>query len=100
MVPLHTEHVQQLRQGARQISLVIRCAGLLFTDVVVAVSFVFFLLFTPSNQGQIYRLGDFIIRIGSCRKGAVFRGLALEVNMSQEGSIYLWYCYHSDGLHR
>lgn len=32
-------------------------------------------------QGHAYRLGDFIVRVGKCKKGAVFRGLALEVRI-------------------
>ncbi|CAM9856979.1 unnamed protein product, partial [Ectocarpus fasciculatus] len=30
-------------------------------------------------SGHAYRLGDFVVRVGKCKKGAVFRGLALEV---------------------
>lgn len=33
------------------------------------------------TQGHAYRLGDFVMRVGSCRKGAVYRGLALEVRI-------------------
>lgn len=33
-------------------------------------------------QGHAYRLGDFVVRVGKCKKGAVFRGLALEVIIS------------------
>lgn len=33
-----------------------------------------------SVQGHAYLLGDFIVRVGQCRKGAVYRGLCLEVS--------------------
>lgn len=33
-------------------------------------------------QGNVYKLGDFIVRTGKVRKGAVYRGLALEVSTS------------------
>lgn len=36
-------------------------------------------LFFCDMQGHVYQLGDFLIRVGSCRKGAVYKGLVLEV---------------------
>eukprot|EP00903_Cladosiphon_okamuranus_P017105 g15759.t2 len=30
-------------------------------------------------EGHAYLLGDYIVRVGQCRKGAVYRGLCLEV---------------------
>ncbi|CAM9826255.1 unnamed protein product [Ascophyllum nodosum] len=30
-------------------------------------------------DGQAYQFGDFLIRVGSCKKGAVYRGVGLEV---------------------
>lgn len=42
-------------------------------------------------DGHVYRLGDFFIRVGSCRKGAVYKGLVLEVE-------YMPTCRVVDGL--
>ncbi|CAM9685225.1 unnamed protein product, partial [Pylaiella littoralis] len=44
-----------------------------------------------SIEGNAYKLGDFIIRVGKCKKGAVYRGLAMEVE-------YMPCCRVADGL--
>ncbi|CAM9494517.1 unnamed protein product, partial [Scytosiphon promiscuus] len=42
-------------------------------------------------EGNVYKLGDFMVRTGKVRKGAVYRGLAMEVE-------YLPSCRVADGL--
>lgn len=32
------------------------------------------------SKGHAYLLGDYIVRVGQCKKGAVYRGLCLEVS--------------------
>jgi len=83
----YSNRLSSLRVGMRQIVTAhsehpILPQGSSISDFNKGLTVPYLLCATSCVQGHVFLLGDYIVRIGGCRKGAVFRGLCLEVRAS------------------